>query len=252
MANRRISGEQRLTLISILMDRENQYIAILPARSGSKRLPGKNLLEIAGKPLIAWSVEAALESGIFDRVIVSSDSVDIAQTAVDYGAEAPFLRPSGLSADDSSTVEVLIHALEILGIGNSNQISHVACLQPTSPLRTADDIIQAKEILEKNSADAVISVCKNEHSPMWSNILPEDNSMEDFLPIDIQLTPSQFLPQYYRLNGAIYLCDIQRMIEETTLFLKSNIYAYVMSRKNSIDIDDEVDFDLAEIYLSRG
>ncbi len=82
----------------------NKYIAIIPARSGSKRLPGKNLLEIGGKPLIAWSIEAAIKSGIFERIIVSTDSVDIAQTATDYGAEAPFLRPSKLSADNSSTV----------------------------------------------------------------------------------------------------------------------------------------------------
>ena len=233
------------------MAEANKYIAIIPARGGSKRLPGKNLLEIAGKPLIAWSIESALKSKVFERVIVSTDSVAIAQTAVDMGAEAPFLRPSALSTDVSATVEVLLHALNILGIPKSNPISHVACLQPTSPLRKAEDIIHAKELLEKNNADAVISVCKNEHSPLWSNILPDDNNMESFLSDQAQKTPSQLLPEYYRLNGAIYFCDIMRLIEEKTLFLNSNIYAYIMNRKNSIDIDDEVDFDLAGIYLSH-
>lgn len=230
----------------------NKYVAIIPARSGSKRLAGKNLLEIAGKPLICWTIEAALESGIFERVIVSTDSVDIAQTAIDYGAEAPFLRPGKLSADNSSTIDVLAHAVGLISGGENNRYTHLTCLQPTSPLRAAEDIIQAHKILEQNNADAVISVCRNEHSPLWSNTLPADNSMESFLSPEIQKTPSQQLPEYYRLNGAIYICDIPRMLEEKTLFLSSNIFAYVMNRKNSIDIDDEVDFDLAKIYLSKG
>ncbi len=228
-----------------------RYIAIIPARGGSKRLPGKNLREIAGKPLIAWTIEAALKSGVFERVVVTTDSVEIARIALDYGAEAPFLRPSKLSTDNTSTVEVLIHALRQLGIPGTSPFTHMACLQPTSPLRGADDIIHASKMLEDIKADAVISVCKNEYSPLWSNTLPNDNNMEGFLPVDIQKTPSQQLPEYFRLNGSIYFCDIQRFFDEQTLFLKNNIYAYIMSRKNSIDIDDEVDFDLAGIYLSR-
>ncbi len=251
MGNQKISEELKPISKSILMARMIRYIAILPARGGSKRLPGKNLLEIAGKPLIAWSIEAALESGIFDRVIISTDSEEIARAAIDFGAEAPFLRPPELSTDHTSTVEVIIHALKLLANEETNPFTHVACLQPTSPLRRADDIIRASEILEDNEADAVISVCRNEHSPLWSNTLPADNNMEGFLPYKIQKTPSQQLPEYFRLNGAIYFCNIQRLLDEQTLFLKSNIYAYIMNRKNSIDIDDEVDFDLAEIYLSK-
>ena len=232
------------------MDKAYSYIAIIPARGGSKRLPGKNLLEIAGKPLIAWTIEAALKSGVFDRVIVSTDSEEIAQKAIESGAEVPFLRPAELSGDQSSTVEVLNHTLKELE-SPQKPYTHLACLQPTSPLRKADDIIQAVNLLEEKEADAIISVCKNEHSPLWSNTLPEDRNMKGFLADNIQKTPSQELPEYYRLNGALYLCNIQRFIDEQTLYLSSNIYAQVMSRKNSIDIDDEVDFDLAQIYLSR-
>jgi len=234
------------------MDKIIRYIAVIPARGGSKRLPGKNLLPVAGKPLIGWTIEAALESGIFDRVIVSTDNSKIAERAVDFGAEVPFLRPPSLAADKTPTVDVMIHALKELGIPDDNDsYTHVACLQPTSPLRTGDDIYNASRILEDNEADAVISVCKTEHSPLWCNTLPVDNNMEGFVPERIQKATSQELPDYYRLNGAVYLCDIRKMIEERTLFLKENIYGYVMSRVNSIDIDDEVDLELAGIYLAR-
>jgi CMP-N-acetylneuraminic acid synthetase len=233
------------------MARTNRYIAIIPARGGSKRLPGKNLLEIAGKPLIAWTIEAALNSDIFDRVIVSTDSKEIADAASSFGAEIPFMRPAEISTDKSTTVEVFNHALKNIGNPDDGLYTHFACLQPTSPLRIADDICGAAKMMESKNADAVISVCRNEHSPLWSNILPEDKRMDSFLQKNIQKTPSQELPAYYRLNGAMYFCDVNRFLKEQTLFLSSNIYAYEMSRKNSIDIDDEVDFDLAGIYLSR-
>lgn len=235
------------------MSELNKYIAVIPARSGSKRLPGKNLMTIAGKPLIAWTIEAALETGLFDRVIVSTDSSQIAETAMKMGAEVPFLRPPALARDKTTTIDVLIHLVQQLK--NESQkgfpFSHLALLQPTSPLRTSNDIISAVEFLEGNEADAVVSICRTEHSPLWSNTLPPDNNLSDFISESTQKTPSQNLPVYYRLNGAIYLCSISRMMDEKTLFLKDKCFGYVMSRKNSIDIDDEIDFELAEIYLKR-
>ena len=233
------------------MSKGNRYIAIIPARGGSKRLPGKNLLEIAGKPLLAWTVEAAVKSGIFERIIVSTDSPELAEIARKFGAEVPFTRPAGLATDKSSSVDVLEHSLITLGLDGKSEYSHFACLQPTSPLRTAADLKAAGDLLAEKKADAVISVCKTEHSPLWSNTLSEDGSMGNFLNKELQKTPSQDLPIYYRLNGAIYFCSIERFLTEKTLFLGSNIYAYEMSRRNSIDIDDEVDFDLAHIYLTK-
>jgi CMP-N,N'-diacetyllegionaminic acid synthase len=233
------------------MNNTSPYIAIIPARGGSKRLPGKNLMMIAGKPLIGWTIEAAIESGIFNRVIVSTDSWEIAVMAAQFGAEVPFMRPDELSQDDTPSIDVLVHAANELIIRNNTSLSHLACLQPTSPLRTALNIRDAVMLLEEKKADAVISVCKSEHSPLWSNILPESLSLDGFIPENVQKTPSQQLPAYYRLNGALYFCSIPRMIEERTLFLKTNAFAYVMSRKDSIDIDDQVDFDLAAIYLSQ-
>lgn len=233
------------------MNKQSPYIAIIPARGGSKRLPGKNLMMLAGKPLIAWTIEAAIESGVFDRVVVSTDNWEMAVLAAQFGAEVPFMRPEELALDNTPSIEVLIHAVNELLAGKETHWTHLACLQPTSPLRTAENIRKAVKLLEEKQADAIVSVCKSEHSPLWSNTLPTSLSLDAFIPESIQKTPSQQLPAYYRLNGALYFCRISRMIEERTLFLKTGAYAYRMSRKDSIDIDDQVDFDLAGIYLGQ-
>jgi len=233
------------------MNNQSPYIAIIPARGGSKRLPGKNLMMLAGKPLIGWTIEAALASGVFDRVVVSTDSWEIAVMAAQFGAEVPFMRPEELATDGTPTIDVLTHAANELMAGKETHWTHLACLQPTSPLRTAENIREAVKLLEEKKADGIVSVCRSEHSPLWSNTLPASLSLDDFIPASIQKTPSQQLPAYYRLNGALYLCRIPRMIGEKTLFLNSNSFAYVMSRKDSIDIDDQVDFDLAGIYLDQ-
>lgn len=233
------------------MNNTSPYIAIIPARGGSKRLPDKNMRILAGKPLIGWTIESAIESGVFSRVVVSTDSWEIAVMAAQFGAEVPFMRPEELASDDTPSIEVLIHAANSLMAGKETPWTHLACLQPTSPLRTAENIREAVHLLEEKQADAIISVCKSEHSPLWSNTLPDSLSLDGFIPEHVQKTPSQQLPEYYRLNGALYFCRIPRMIEERTLFLKTGTYAYIMSRRDSIDIDDQVDFDLAGIYLAQ-
>ncbi|MFO7616035.1 MAG: acylneuraminate cytidylyltransferase family protein [Bacteroidales bacterium] len=227
------------------------YIAIIPARGGSKRLPGKNLLPLAGKPLIAWTIEAAIGSGVFERVVVSTDDPGIAAVAAQYGAEVPFLRPAGLATDTTPTIDVLMHAIRELSGDGPIPWTHLACLQPTSPLRTAENIREAARLLEAKNADAVISVCQTEHSPLWANTIPKNLSLAGFIPEQVQKTPSQQLPVYYRLNGAIYFCRIERILIEQTLFLPDSAYAFVMGREDSIDVDDQVDFELAAIYSGK-
>ena len=156
-----------------------------------------------------------------------------------------------MAGDQTTSIDVLIHLLKTLARDHPIPYTHLTLLQPTSPLRNAKNIDDAIQFLVDKDADAVISICKTEHSPLWSNTLPPDHSLTNFIPEKIQKTPSQNLPGYYRLNGALYICEIHRLLEEKTLYLPSNCYGYVMSRKNSIDIDDQVDFDLAEIYLRR-
>ncbi len=224
-------------------------LAVIPARGGSKGLPGKNIRMLAGKPLIAWSIEAAKASRYVDRLIVSTDSVEIADTAKQWGAEAPFLRPANLATDEAKGMDVVLHALEQLGPTSSSS-SLVLLLQPTSPLRTTDDIDKALEMLEQKEAQAIVSVCQVEHHPWWSNTLPLDGSLADFIRPELRTTNRQSLPIYFRLNGAIYLANIG-FIKETQSFLGQGCYAYVMPQERSVDIDSLLDFRLVETLLGQ-
>jgi len=222
---------------------KNKYLAIIPARGGSKRLPNKNILNLNGKPLIVWSIEAAKRSRYIDTIVVSSDSDEILNIAKEYGIDI-IKRPNELATDTASSIDVIKHVIE-----NYPNYEYIVLLQPTSPLRNEKHIDEAIELLEKKNADAVISVCEMDHSPLWSNILPEDLSMKNFLKEEIKNKRSQDLPKYYRLNGAIYICKTDKFLEKNTFFLDKNIYAYVMDRKSSVDIDDEIDFKLAEVLI---
>ena len=212
------------------------FLAIIPARGGSKRLPRKNILELAGKPLIAWTIEAAQKSKHIDRVVVTTDDREIEEISVNWGANV-IQRPANLATDTASSVDVVIHAID-----HVNTIyDYVILLQPTSPLRNAHHIDEAVEMIFKKCADAIISVCEAEHSPLWCNTLPEDENMSKFIREDIKGKRSQDLPKYYRLNGAVYIADILRLYTEKTFNLTNNTFAYVMPQENSVDIDTELD-----------
>lgn len=225
-----------------------RILAIVPARGGSKRLPGKNIKVLNGKPLIQWSIESALGLDDICKVMVSTDSQEIADIALKSGAEVPFLRPDNLAADTSSSSDVIRHALDYYK-AQGEVFDFVLLLQPTSPIRNAKHNAQAIALLRAKQADAVVSVCECEHSPLWTNTLPDDSSMELFIKDEIKNTRSQDLPSFYRLNGAIYLTKVSRFYEENTLFLSSNIYAYKMDSESSVDIDHALDFLLAETVL---
>lgn len=229
---------------------EHRLLAIIPARGGSKRLPRKNILDLAGKPLIAWSIEAALGSKYIDRAIVSTDDEEIVKISRKYGADVPFIRPDELATDESSSVDVVLHAINILK-ERGEEYEYIVLLQPTSPLRTAINIDESVQLLDDTASDAVISVCKAEHNPLWSNILPADNDLSGFIDCSILNKRSQDLNQYYRLNGAIYLCQISRLYEERTLFIRDNIVAYEMSQEQSVDVDSKVDFQLAQVIKKQ-
>ena len=215
------------------------FLAIIPARGGSKRLPRKNLLDLCGKPLIAWSIEAALKSKYISKVIVSSDDEEILNIAKEYKADF-IKRPDELASDTATTFDALKHTLENVG-----KYDYVVLLQPTSPLRSEKHIDEAIELLEEKSSDAIISVCEMEHSPLWSNILDENLDMSNFLRDEVLNKRSQDLPKYYRLNGAIYICKTEELLENKGFFIKENIFAFKMNKENSIDIDEEIDFIIA-------
>ena len=220
------------------------FLAIIPARGGSKRLPRKNVLDLCGKPLIAWSIEAALKSKYISKIIVSSDDEEILNIAKEYKADF-IKRPDELASDTATTFDALKHTLE-----NVEKYDYVVLLQPTSPLRTEKHINEAIELLEEKNADAIISVCEMEHSPLWSNILDENLDMSNFLSDEVLNKRSQDLPKYYRLNGAIYICKIDKFLQNRGFFFKDKVFAYIMDKKDSVDIDEEIDFKLAQFCLT--
>ncbi len=224
-------------------------IAIVPARSGSKGLVNKNIKNLQGKPLLAYSVEAAFESGIVDVVHVSTDSEEYATIARDYNADVPFLRDESVSGDLATTWDAMRWVLEEYE-KRGETFDTIVVLQPTSPLRTAQDIQNAMKLYEEKNAKSVISVCEVDHSPRWMNTLPEDGSLCGFID-DTAATPRQMLEKYYRLNGAIYIVDVELLKSKASLYGKDS-YAYIMETGHSVDIDTELDFIIAEAVMKAG
>jgi len=223
-------------------------LAIIPARSGSKGLKDKNIKLLNEKPLMVYSIEAALQSNHFDEVFVSTDSEQYAEIARDYGAHVPFLRSSEQSSDTASSWDVVKEVLECYG-KRGTTFNTVALLQPTSPLRTAQDINNAFAIMQEKQANAVVSVCEVDHSPLWCNVLPENGSMDRFLSKNLVTKGRQNLDTYYRINGAIYLVNVPYLLSSQTIY-DHGCFAYKMDKRRSIDIDDLIDFQIAESLMS--
>jgi N-acylneuraminate cytidylyltransferase len=224
-------------------------LAIIPARAGSKRLLGKNTKILAGKPLVQWTIEAAMACPLINKVLVSTDDPQVLGIAKGLSCAAPFNRPSHLAMDESSSIDVVKHAIEYMSSAGQN-FDFVMLLQPTSPLRKHFHITEAIQRRNELDANGIISVCQCEHTPLWSNTLPHGFSMEGFVSPKILNKRSQDLPQYYRLNGAIYLLAIKSLYQENSFLTASKTYAYEMSADTSVDVDSELDFRLAEILLS--
>jgi CMP-N,N'-diacetyllegionaminic acid synthase len=219
-------------------------LGIIPARGGSKGIPKKNIRIISGKPLIAWTIDAALNSMNLSDVIVSTDSQEIAEIASHFGARIPFLRPSDLANDETPGVQAILHTLTMLP-----NYEAVVVLQPTSPLRSADDIDQCISLGLEKSANSVVSVTASASHPYWTYKL--DGSMR----IEYFLKPSkscrrQDLPEAYTLNGAIYYAKSEWLIANKSL-IGADTLGYVMPSDRSIDIDGELDWKIAEMLLKE-
>ncbi len=222
-------------------------LAIIPARGGTKGLPGKNKMNLCGKPLIAWSIETALDcSGYINKLIVSTDDKDIAEISKSYKAEVPFIRPDELASDDATTISVIYHTIDWLKCNQSYEPDSILLLQPTSPLRIKKDILNAIDMTNNKNIRSVVSVCKTNHHPWWSNTLPEDGNMGTFLKNDIIHKRRQELPDFYRLNGAIFFAKLDYFYKYNGFF-GPKTFAYKMGISESIDIDSEIDFKLASI-----
>lgn len=226
---------------------DNKFVVIIPARGGSKGIPNKNLKELLGKPLIAYSIECAINSKYVDKVIVSTDSSEIAEVSKKYGAEVPFLRPSELATDSSPVIDTFIYTIERLEKEEGITIDQFIVLQPTSPLRTTRDLDEAIELFVNKKADSVVSYTSEEHPIYWHKYLKEDGRLEDFMPSSI--SRRQDYRKTYYPNGAIYVFKKALILQRN--YYSENTYAYIMPRNRSVDIDYQEDFDYIEYLLSN-
>lgn len=227
------------------MHKGKTFLAVVLARGGSKRLPKKNILDFVGKPLIAHTIEAAKKSQYIDTIVVSSDDDKILDIASKLDINI-LKRPDELATDTASSFDAVEHVIK-----NTKLHDYIVLLQPTSPLRNNIHIDEAIELVLGKNADGVISVTETEHSPLWCNTLGDDDSMANFLRDELKNTRSQDLETYYRLNGAIYICNRERLLKEKVFIFDDNIYAYKMNRNSSIDIDEPIDFTLAELLFKQ-
>lgn len=223
-------------------------IALITARGGSKGLPRKNILPLGGQPLIGWSIQAAFDSHLIDRVFVSTEDKEIADTSLQLGAEV-IQRPLALAADSSSSEEVIGHAIKYLEEKNLN-FDTLVLLQPTSPLRTSAHIDEAIKIYEQKNASCVISVFEPVHTPVKAYVEKEDGSMSGLFSLSAPYTRRQDLPRAFQPNGAIYAFSIIEF-KKYNKIPKENVYPYVMSEQNSADIDTLQDLLNVEKILKR-
>jgi CMP-N,N'-diacetyllegionaminic acid synthase len=234
-----------------LNPKKNEILAIIPARGGSKGVPRKNIRELAGKPLIAWTIETALSCDGLDRVIVTTEDENIAEIANQYGAEIPFLRPLDIAQDDTPDLPVYQHALSWLKEHEKYCPDIIVWLRPTAPLRIVEDIEGAIRLLTETKADCVRTVCVAEHHPYWMKQL-NGNRLLPFLEgiRTEQYYRRQLLPLVYRLNGAV---DVtwQETVMKKELLYSGDVRGYIMPTERSIDLDNEIDFSVAEVLIRR-
>lgn len=219
------------------MKSNKKILAIIPARGGSKGVPRKNIRELAGKPLIAWTIEEAQKSKYIDRVILSSEDEEIIAVAKKYGCEVPFKRPIELAQDDTPGIEPVLHALE-----QCPGYDYVVLLQPTSPLRTVDDIDGAIEYMFERNTTSCVSVAEVDQSPYWMYTV-EDGEMTPLIKQDTLVARRQDLPKVYALNGAVYITNTKMLLAEKSFILQESV-AYIMSKETSVDIDSQIDFEV--------
>lgn len=227
-------------------------IAIIPARGGSKGLPGKNIKQLCGKPLIAWSIEAARYSMYIDEVIVSTDSKVIADVAVQFGSKVPFLRPAILAGDSVSSVDVIKHALEFYQANFSQSFNYIVLLEPTSPLRTSKDIDDAIIMLEGNPrARSIIGICKTEcQNPAFLVKKGKNELLYGYENLEMKVVRRQDIADVYFFEGSVYVSDVSTLLNKGT-FCHNQTIGYEVPKWKSFEIDDLDDFIIVESLMSH-
>lgn len=221
-----------------------KILAVIPARGGSKSVPRKNIKELAGKPLIAWTIEEAKKSKYITRTILSSEDEEIIEKAKQYGCDVPFIRPLELAQDNTPGIDSVLHAIE-----QCPGYEYVVLLQPTSPLRTVEDIDGCIEYALQHKANFCVSITEPEKSPYWMYTL-ETGSLKPLIEQKQLTTRRQELPCVYALNGAVYVAEIKRL-QKIKSFITDETIGYVMEKGHSYDIDTEDDFLFCEWNIKK-
>ena len=225
-------------------------LAIIPARGGSKGLPGKNLRNLAGKPLICHTISAALKAKSINRVIVSTDDVNIASIAKGCGAEVPFMRPNELASDNSLVIDSYLYMIDHLSSEGNIKIDSFIALLPTAPLRLAFDIDGAIEVFNTKEADSVISITDAEVPVEWYKRINKNGILEDYLTNANIMKNRQEFDASYIPNGAIYIFNVDKLRSLRTYYMDKT-FPYIMSRAHSVDIDEVLDFYWAEFLINK-
>lgn len=222
-----------------------EVVAFVTARSGSKGLPGKNLVNLNGAPLISWTIRAALGVNALSKVVVTSDGDEILDLSVREGADV-VRRPSDLSGDQALSIEAVIHALGVLNLTSGIGL----LLQPTSPLRSSDDIDAALKLFKKEDAGSVISCFQLSQHPMKAFVASECGELTPLISKKHPFLPRQMLPDAFHANGAIYVFDIKKLLEQRSFYIEPCLL-YEMSLSSSLDIDSKEDLEKASFILSQ-
>ena len=227
-------------------------IAIIPARSGSKGLPGKNLRLLLGKPLIAWTIEAALSSEMIDLVLVSTDSEEIAKVGKQYGAEVPFLRPEILATDTATSYSVVEHALNFYKNEKNMTFNYAALLEPTSPIRKADDIdnMVNKIYAHARDKDAIVSLGEVSEHPSLVKVLDKDGSISPYRLSDSNNLRRQEQKTLYFPYGGAYICKVPVLLKEKTFYPRRAL-GYIVENCQSYEVDTIYDFLCIESILKN-
>jgi len=223
-----------------------KVLGIIPARGGSKGVLGKNIRAVAGKPLIAWTIEEAKKSKIIDRLILSSEDDEIIRVAKEWGCEVPFVRPLELASDETPGIDPILHAIEVL----PEAYDYVVVLQPTSPLRKSSDIDNCVHLCDEVNAPSCVSMTEVDKSPYWMYVISCNGQITSIIDQEKPFSRRQELPKFHVLNGAIYVAKTAWLIKSNK-FVGSGTVAYVMTQRASLDIDTELDIELADFLLSH-
>lgn len=227
-------------------------LGIIPARGGSKSVPKKNIRLLAGKPLIAYTIETAQKCKMLDRTVVSTDDAEIADVAKEYGGDVPFMRPKELSLDTSSMVPALQHAVSAIEKNENVRVDVVVLLDPTSPFRKIENIEECIQKLERENVDSVVTICEVEHNPYFVMMELDGDRLVPLIKSDKVITRRQDAPTVYRLNAAVYAVKRDVLMNADVSIITDNTMAVIMPHEQSTHIDHEIDFEFAEYLIEKG